>query len=84
MDPKMIALVAVALVVALWPQVWDVLKRLKLPSLPEKKADNLTYGEAMIALAVVRERLVETDCLADDANKAIEVITHSLVEGSDQ
>lgn len=86
MDPKMIAVITVALVVALWPQILAVAKKIRLPSIPlvDEYEGYPTYSDAMVALAVVRERLVETDCLAEDAHKAIEVITHALVEGSDQ
>jgi len=83
MDPKMIAVITVALVVALWPQILAVAKKIRLPRVDEYEGYP-TYSDAMVALAVVRERLVETDCLAEDAHKAIEVITHALVEGSDQ
>jgi hypothetical protein len=83
MDPKMIAVIAVALVVALWPQILAFAKKVKLPKVDEYNGYP-SYNEAMIALAIVRERLVETGCLADDAHNAIEVVTHALVEGSDQ
>jgi len=86
MDPKTLAVVAVAAVVALWPQIVAIAKKIKMPSLPvvDESDDDPTFNDAMVALARVRERMVITDCLADDANKAIEVITHALVEGSDQ
>jgi len=84
MDPKMIAAIAVAAVIVLWPQIWEMLKKVRLPSLPVAEDDGPTFNDAMVALARVRERLVITDCLADDAHNAIEVITHALVEGSDQ
>lgn len=86
MDPKMLAIVAVAAVVALWPQIVAIAKKIKMPSLPvvDDYDGDPTFNDAMVALALVRERMVITDCLEDDAHKAIEVITHALVEGSDQ
>lgn len=83
MNLTMIAVIVIAAVLALWPQIVAVAKKFKLPK-ADDHVDYPTYGEAMIALAVVRERLVDTDCLADDAHNAIEVITHALVEGSSQ
>ena len=79
-DLKMVLVVAAAALLVLWPQVVALLKKVKLP----KSSGEKSYSEAMMALAVVRERLIDTDCFADDANNAIEVITHALVEGSDQ
>jgi len=84
MDPKMLAVVAVAAVVALWPQIVAIAKKIRMPSIPVVDGNDPTFNDAMVALARVRERMVITDCLADDAHKAIEVITHALVEGSDQ
>lgn len=86
MDPKTLAVISVAAVVVLWPQIVAIAKKIKMPSLPvvDERDDEPTFNDAMISLARVRERMVATDCLADDARHAIEVITHALVEGSDQ
>lgn len=45
-----------------------------------------TYQDAMAALAMVRKRILGTNAegVPKDAAAAIEVITHALVEGSDQ
>lgn len=63
---------------------------IKLPNLPIKKSvtsqDSISYQGAMIALADVRKRLLATheDGIPQDADSAIEVITHALVAGSDK
>jgi hypothetical protein len=44
----------------------------------------VTYQQAMLALAVVRRRLLNTGGVPDAAAKAIEAITHSLVDTSDK
>lgn len=66
----MTAAVAAAL---LWPHLAKLARR-----------SAVSYQEAMLALAAVRARLVQTGGVPDDAGKAIEVVTHALVEGSDK
>jgi hypothetical protein len=43
-----------------------------------------TYQEAMLDLADVRLRLVETSSLSKDANEAVETLTLALLAGSDK
>lgn len=43
-----------------------------------------TYQEAMLDLADVRLRLVETSSLSKDATEAIETLTLALLAGSDK
>tara|TARA_R100000278_G_scaffold110854_1_gene88190 strand:+ start:1327 stop:1617 length:291 start_codon:yes stop_codon:yes gene_type:complete len=75
------------------PQLLSFLKFLlppsamKLPKIPLKKSSSsISYQGAMIALADVRKRLLATheDGIPQDADSAIEVITHALVAGSDK
>ena len=79
-----IAIAAAAAGVAFWPQIsWAIKSAVKLaPAASSPKA--VTYQRAMLALAEVRSRLQQTGGVPDDAGKAIEVITHALVEGSSE
>lgn len=70
-----------AALVGLWPKVAPYLKRLPAPG-PTSPA--VTYQAAMVALASVRSRLLATGGVSDEAGRAIEAITHALVEGSDK
>lgn len=82
-DVKYLAVAAAALLV-LWPQIWSLIKTIKLPAvqLPQVTSDGVSYQESMLALATVRRRLEATGGVPEDAGHAIEVITHALVEGS--
>jgi Na+-translocating ferredoxin:NAD+ oxidoreductase RnfA subunit len=75
------AAVALAAVVALWPQILWALKTVKLPSF-KPASTSVGYQDSLVALAAVRRRLDETETMADDVNAAIELITHALVQGS--
>lgn len=44
----------------------------------------VTFPAAIDALAIVRNRLVETGCMSDPATAAVEAITHALVAGTDK
>lgn len=79
-----IAIATAAAAVAFWPQIsWAFKAAAKLsPIAADRKA--VTYQRAMLALAEVRSRLQHTGGVPDDAGKAIEVITHALVEGSSE
>lgn len=75
-----------AVIIAFWPNIksavvatfsWASKKR--PPSI-----SNISYQQSMIALAQVRARMVQTGGVPTDANSAIEVITHVLVEGSSE
>jgi hypothetical protein len=82
--------VAVAVVVALWPQVYAALERVGewIGSDDHDHAPapmvGPTYKEAIVSLASVRLRLRSTQCLDDDRKKAIDVLTLGLVDGSDK
>lgn len=82
MTTLQVAAVIGGALLAFWPQVWALVKSIKLPKPRPAQSDSVNYTEAMIALALVRQRLVETGGVPEDAGHAIEVITHALVEGS--
>ena len=42
------------------------------------------FSTAIAALAVVRNRLVDTGCLDEPAKAAIENVTHALISGTDK
>lgn len=42
------------------------------------------FSYAIDALAVVRNRLVDTGCLDEPAKAAIEAVTHALISGTDK
>jgi hypothetical protein len=42
------------------------------------------FSFALDALAVVRNRLVDTGCLDEPAKAAIEAVTHALISGTDK
>lgn len=80
-----------AVAVAAWPGLAGLVKRVQLviplprPSPKPAPAEaGVAYQEAMMALAVVRTRLVQTDGLTDAAAKAVATITQELVVGSDK
>lgn len=72
MTVQQIVLVAVAGIVGLYPVFVGLFRRA------------VSYQRAMLSLAVVRKRLLETGGVPEDAAKAIEVITHALVDTSDK
>lgn len=51
---------------------------------PPAKRRGPTYQQAMLDLAAVRLRLVETSALSKDAAGAIETLTLALLAGSDK
>lgn len=69
-------LTAAVAVIVLWPQIASLVKL--------RRRATVSYQDAMVSLAVVRGRLIQTGGVPDDAGKAIEVVTHALVEGSDK
>ena len=73
MSLETILLTIGAVAVAAWPS----------PK-PAPAEAGVAYQEAMMALAVVRTRLVQTDGLTDAAAKAVATITQELVVGSDK
>lgn len=85
MRPEMQYILAgVAAVVVLWPQIYALVKKVKVPAIvpPSVVSGGVSYQESMLALADVRKRLEQTGGIPEDASHAIEVITHALVEGS--
>ncbi len=46
--------------------------------------DEVSFVDAIDALAAVRNRLVKTGCLSEEAAGAIEKITHALIAGTDK
>ena len=75
------AAVVVAAAVAFWPQIFWLLKTVKIPSF-RPASTSVGYQDSLVALATVRRRLDETETMADDVHAAIELITHALVQGS--
>lgn len=81
-DVKYLA-VAAAVLLVLWPQVWAMIQKVKIPAVKLPSVGGaVSYQESMLALATVRRRLEATGGVPNDAGHAIEVITHALVEGS--
>jgi len=82
--------VAIAVAVALWPQIM-ALGESAVGWIGSDDHDHApaplvgpTYKEAIVALANVRLRLRATNTLDDDRKKAIDVLTLGLVDGSDK
>lgn len=73
---------AAAIAVAALPKAASILRSIPSPIKPA--AAVVTYQDAMLALARVRARLSATGGVSAEAAKAIEAITHDLVEGSEK
>lgn len=82
------ALIAAAAVLFLWPSSKPRERQpVKSPSpfdLPVQAKGHPAYQLSIMALTLVRQRLIATDSLADDQKKAIDTLTLSLVAGSDR
>lgn len=78
MNLTQISIVAAAAAIVAAPWLFSLAKGVRLPR------RGVSYHDAMMALSVVRSRLVQTGGVPDDACAAIEVVTHALVEGSDK
>ena len=81
-------LVAGAALFLAGPQVLDFLKmlfpvKLLKPSSPSA-TKKVSLHQSLLALAEVRQRLVDAGGVPDDADSAIEVLTHALLAGSDK
>lgn len=76
--------VAVAVVVALWPQIKTLAGRLPSVAPSVERPLGPSFEAALGDLASVRLRLVRTGALDDDQKKAIDVLTLALVDGSDK
>lgn len=60
---------------------------MKAPSpfdLPAPTKGHPAYQTAIMALTLVRQRLIATDALSDSEKQAIDTLTLSLVAGSDR
>lgn len=80
-------LVAGAAVFLLGPQIVEMIKFLVPANLLDRSTltkRGVTFHQSLTALAVVRQRLVDTGGLPQDADSAIEVLTHALLAGSDK
>lgn len=53
-----------------------------VPTLPASA--RTPFSASIDALAVVRNRLVDTGCLDEPAKAAIEAVTHALISGTDK
>lgn len=77
MSTTQIFFASVAALIVFGPGLFSIARLLR-PS------GSVSYQQAMLALSVVRSRLIQTGGVPDDAGKAIEVVTHALVDGSDK
>ena len=79
-------LVAGAALFLAGPQVLDFLKMLLPVKLlkPSSTPKKVSLHQSLLALAEVRQRLVDAGGVPDDAESAIEVLTHALLAGSDK
>lgn len=92
-DVEKLMLSAVAVAAAafggpIWSWIKAALERIPaepavLPA-PSAAPGDLTFSDAIEALAVVRRRLAKTECLDEPSAAAVETLTHSLVKGSDK
>ena len=84
-----IAIVA-AVVVAFWPQIVSLAEQAAGWAASDDHDHapapmrGPSYKDSIAALASVRLRLRETQCLDDERKKAIDVLTLGLVDGSDK
>jgi hypothetical protein len=84
-----IGMAALASVLVFWPTISKSLSGgfSWLKKTGEKKtldAENVTFHQSLIALSTVRKRLADAGGVANDADSAIEVLTHALLEGSEK
>ena len=79
MTAVQIASLVAGVAVAAW-MFRDQFKRLALPVISRGPS----YQQAMVSLASVRLRLIETSTLSREASDAIEALTLALVAGSDK
>lgn len=79
MTAVQIASLVAGVAVAAWT-FRDQFKRLRLPA----ASRGPSYQQAMVSLASVRLRLIETSTLSREVSDAIEALTLALVAGSDK
>lgn len=79
-------LVAGAALLLAGPQILDFAKMLFPVKLlkPSSEPKSVSLQKALLSLADVRQRLVGAGGVAEDADSAIEVLTHHLLAGSDK
>ena len=82
------ALLAAAAAIFLWPSSKARERQpIKSPSpfdLPIQAKGHPAYQASIMALTLVRQRLIATDSLSDKEKAAIDTLTLSLVAGSDR
>lgn len=81
------ALLAAAVALFLWPSKGRERPAMKSPSpfdIPVPTKGHPAYQAAIMALTLVRSRLIATDSLSDKEKGAIDTLTLSLVAGSDR
>jgi hypothetical protein len=93
-DPLAVFVSVVAIAIAvLWKPLWGLVVALShydaaspVPPVqgPPVTPAKVSFPGAIDALAVVRNRLVETGCMNEPAAAAVEAITHALVLGTDK
>jgi hypothetical protein len=71
-------------VALMWGPMVEAFKELRAvgPTLPASV--RTPFSASIDALAVVRNRLVDTGCLDEPAKAAIEAVTHALISGTDK
>tara|TARA_Y100000401_G_scaffold61794_2_gene49058 strand:+ start:7158 stop:7436 length:279 start_codon:yes stop_codon:yes gene_type:complete len=84
-----IGMAALASVLVFWPTISKLFSGVFswLKKTGEKKTiepEKVTFHQSLIALSTVRKRLVDAGGVASDADSAIEVLTHALLEGSEK
>jgi len=79
-------LVAGAALFLAGPQILEFLKMLFPAKLlkPLGSPKTVSLHQSLMSLAEVRQRLVDAGGVAEDADSAIEVLTHALLAGSDK
>jgi hypothetical protein len=78
------ALVALALVVLVWPSGKTQAKTPSPFEIPVEQKGRPQFQAALVSLSQVRSRLIATEKLGDSEKVAIECLTLSLVDGSDR
>lgn len=81
------AILAAAAALLFWPNRKSERPQLHTPSpfdLPSPVKGHPGYQASIMALTLVRQRLIATDALSDDQKAAIDTLTLSLVAGSDR
>lgn len=75
---------AAAAALFLWPGKQKTIKSPTPFDIPAPQKGHPAYQAAIMALTLVRQRLIATDALSDKEKAAIDAITLALVAGSDR